>query len=107
MVDWGIIATIGVCIVGGLNSWLLVMARAASEREQVYAAGVDKRFGELRDADHELRDQVQSVNLLVQAQYLTRSEFREGMKDQTALLETLFSRIEQKLDGKADRANRK
>lgn len=97
--DWGSIATVGVGLLTVVNGWMLVVIKANERRHLEH----DQRAEALRESDNQLRNELNAINLLVQGQYLTRAEFREGMKQQTELLENLFSRLELKIDRKADR----
>ncbi len=67
---------------GVLNTWLLF-----------YVQTLNVSMKELRAADTELGKELAKVNVLVAGQYVTRSEFQEGMRAQTATLLSGMERI--------------
>lgn len=73
---------IGVAVFGVINTWLLF-----------YVQTLNSSMKELRAADTELGKELAKVNVLVAGQYVTRSEFQEGMRAQTATLLSGMERI--------------
>lgn len=72
--------TVGIAALSILNVWLLFAVQSFRET-----------LKELRVADTLLGKELAAMNVLVQGQYVTRTEFQQGMKDQTT---TILTRME-------------
>jgi flagellar biosynthesis regulator FlaF len=95
--------SIAVGVLSLMSTWLLFVVKT-------WQASIEQ----LRREDNELRQEIGAINILVAGQYVTGARFDAGMKDQreqfrqnlaeqTAILMVAIQRIDEKLDGKADR----
>ncbi len=83
--DFQVGFNIAIALLGGLGGWIL--------------KSVGDAIHELRTQDGKLNDEVHQVHLLVAGSYVKRDEMEKSM---TSIFNVL-RRIEDKLDGKADK----
>ena len=106
---WGAIGTIGAAIVTVIGGLLLYALKKQNENQQRQIDGNGARLGEYSAAMNEIAkdlygkhtadvDRLQSLELKVAAQMLSRDDMKDILREFKADLNERFDRIEKKMD---------